>query len=59
MKKILNFFLRSTNKNTLSKKITDKDIKDAYTKRKKEIESLLEYDKGNKTINAPDLQNIM
>lgn len=49
------------NKNTdqtavLRQKVTKQSISNAYNKRSTEIESLRKYDRGEKTINAPDIR---
>lgn len=39
--------------------VTEAIIRTAYIHREKEIKSLLEYDRGEKKINAPDLRKFV
>jgi hypothetical protein len=55
MKFIRNLVNKNSSSKESGKKISAKLISDAYETRKKEIESLREYDRGEKEIHAPRL----
>lgn len=44
---------------TLREKVTQSSIMSAYKTREKEIESLRKYDRGEKTIIAPDIRALV
>lgn len=55
MKVIRNLLKKNDTSSELDKKLSAKAISDAYENRKKEIESLRKYDRGEKEIIAPRL----
>jgi len=57
----MNILQRIFGRNADSKKVTEsintRVIKNAYQRRKKEIDSLRQYDRGEKNIDAPNLKS--
>lgn len=56
--KLLNLFKRNNSSKVLGEKVSTKAISGAYETRKKEIESLRKYDRGEKEIIAPRLETL-
>lgn len=56
--KFLKYFRKQDSETEkIKKSVDDRFIADAYESVKEDIESLRQYDRGEKTIHAPDLRN--
>ncbi len=53
------FLSKDTPKADIGKKATAEVIQRAYRRREKDIDSLRQYDRGEKEIHAPNIRDIM